>query len=77
MKTNEFKIGSSTYKAEIDMTWEEWIESKYNTNGYTMDGEFMYFDGENIGTTGGCPSPNEKIDTTLEYKILSYYVFKI
>ena len=72
MKTNEFKIGSSTYKAEIDMTWEEWIESKYNTNGYTMDGEFIYFDGENIGTTGGCPSPNEKIDTTLEYKILSY-----
>ena len=32
--TNSFKILGTTYKAEGLMTWKDWINSKYNTNGF-------------------------------------------
>lgn len=30
-----FTIDGTTYQAEEGMTWEEWVESEYNTGGYT------------------------------------------
>ena len=33
-----FKIGSKSYQAEEGMTWAEWVESSYNTDGYYIDG---------------------------------------
>lgn len=29
-----FTIGTVTYQAEEGMTWEEWCNSEYNTDGY-------------------------------------------
>jgi hypothetical protein len=31
-----FTIDGETYYAEEGMTWGEWVESEYNTNGYTI-----------------------------------------
>lgn len=31
-----FKINSTTYTALENMTWKEWIDSKYNTAGYEV-----------------------------------------
>lgn len=42
-----FKIENKTYEAVCGMTWEEWVNSKYNTSGYfiywnTVDGRIDY-----------------------------------
>lgn len=37
-----FKINSTQYEAEKEMTWGEWVESEYNTNNYFVDGEYVY-----------------------------------
>ncbi len=34
IETFSFKIGSNTYEAEPDMTFEQWVQSVYNTGGY-------------------------------------------
>lgn len=34
----EFSIDSTTYQAEEGMTWEEWLNSKYNTDVFYPDG---------------------------------------
>ena len=35
-----FTIDSTTYQAEDGMTWEEWVESDYNIDGYTIGSAF-------------------------------------
>ena len=37
-ETFSFKIGSDTYEAEPDMTFEQWVQSAYNTDGYKVVG---------------------------------------
>ena len=37
-----FNIASMSYQAEEGMTWGEWVNSDYNTNGWTDDGEYVY-----------------------------------
>ena len=38
-----FTINDIEYQAEEGMTWEEWINSEYNNNGYhSDDGEYVY-----------------------------------
>lgn len=36
-----FKIGSTSYQAEDGMTWGEWVESEYNTDGYFIDQQYV------------------------------------
>ncbi len=38
---NNFTIQGTVYQADIDMTFEEWINSEYNTGGFILDGENM------------------------------------
>ena len=45
-----FTIDSITYQAEEGMDWNEWVNSEYNTSGFTildkvylMDGSTMYY----------------------------------
>lgn len=33
----EFTIGETTYQAEEDMTWEDWVDSEYNTDGWSNE----------------------------------------
>ena len=37
-----FKIEDTTYKAEKDMKFSEWIISSYNTGDFTTDGELIF-----------------------------------
>ena len=36
-ETFSFTIGSSTYQAEEGMTWEQWVNSSYNTGGFYLE----------------------------------------
>lgn len=40
-----FTINGVTYQAETGMTWKEWVDSTYNTGGFSYDG-----DGTNYGS---------------------------
>lgn len=57
--------GEGTFQAEEGMTWGEWLESEYNTDGY-------YFNGEGCvtmnGNTGVWVSLNSKIIANNRYK---------
>ena len=33
----QFSIANKTYYAQEGMTWGEWVDSEYNTNGYFID----------------------------------------
>lgn len=41
----KFLIGTSTYNADADMTWEEWVNSDYNTKGFVINEDFVELDG--------------------------------
>ena len=34
----EFAIGLTAYQAEAGMTWEQWVGSSYNTDGFVLTG---------------------------------------
>ena len=36
-----FIIGRTTYEAEVGMTWANWIDSAYNTDGFLYSAQFM------------------------------------
>ena len=36
-----FTIDGATYQAEEGMTWGEWVESEYNTDGYYIEDVFI------------------------------------
>ncbi len=59
-----FKIGGGSYQAEEGMNWAEWVESSYNTDGYVINGSFIYNEetGLAIGTTYmNCVRPEDVI----------------
>ena len=47
-----FKIISATYVAEENMTWEEWVNSEYNSANCTISGVNVYKGGFPIGING-------------------------
>lgn len=63
----KFTIIGREYQAEKEMTWAEWVESEYNSEGYwhnsgsrimNSNGEFITTD----GTWDGSVGPNSKIE---------------
>ena len=36
-----FKISGTSYQAEVGMTWEEWVNSDYNTGNYYINGSLI------------------------------------
>ncbi len=40
-----FTIGGTSYQAESGMTWAEWVQSEYNTDGVTINGKQPYKNG--------------------------------
>lgn len=69
-----FKIANTAYQAEDGMTWGEWVNSEYNTNGWTDDGEYIYNSfGADVtfvstdGTLSGRVTPNETIISGTDY----------
>lgn len=40
--TIQFTIGNTTYQAEYGMTWEDWVNSEYNTAGFVVDNDNIH-----------------------------------
>ena len=38
-----FTIDGTTYQAIDGMTWEEWVNSEYNTRSFLLSGEGVYY----------------------------------
>ena len=72
-KIISFTINSTTYQAEEEMTWRQWIESKYNTIGTITIGESRISNGGDIlgyNTKQGPQTvkPDEVINTKYSYQ---------
>lgn len=64
-----FYIQDTSYQAEYDMTWEQWVNSEYNTNGcFISDNYVCLADGNWVGsTTSTCVLPAYKITSDANY----------
>lgn len=66
-----FTINNTTYQAEEGMTWEEWVNSGYNTGGY-----FIVFDvnvgiaNNYVGLNGTRVETTETIESNWQYTII-------
>lgn len=54
----------NTYEFEDGMTWKEWVESKYNTDGFEVRGEYVY---SSAGAFNISISPNDVIGEITYY----------
>ncbi len=72
-----FTIDGTEYQAEEGMTWEEWMASDYDTVGAILSddpsSDFMLIEiwGEYLYKDGSFVNPNEEIDETISYKVLT------
>ena len=66
----EFNVNGVSYQYEEGMTWEEWINSKYNIDEAETDGTYIYFNSENIGTNNTCINSSDLINNNLNYQIV-------
>ena len=54
-----FTIDGTTYQAEEGMTYAEWVDSSYNTDGYYTSGNRLYSaSGSQYGTSAGMSTSN-------------------
>lgn len=69
-----FTIEDVTYYAEEGMTWREWVDSKYNTNGYYWRNDYLYHD-EMTSFLGRVyyTKPVEKEDLIYQYDYVHTY----
>lgn len=68
-----FTIDNTSYTAIEGMTWGEWCESEYNTNGFYIIGDYIYYyDGLHRVSRGGAESVavNEYIESGYNYTLL-------
>lgn len=74
-----FYIDDAEYQAEEGMTWEEWVNSDYNTiqyiicvDGYVRDPNMkmhaLYIPGQSSATMGSGPRKNDIIENGQIYK---------
>lgn len=64
-----FTIDGTSYQAESGMTWGQWVESSYNTNGYLIiSNEVYYNDGMRAVSiqAGKFPTKVLSTDTIIE-----------
>ena len=43
-----FNIDGTEYKYELGMTWEDWVSSSYNTDGFVLDGDLIVKDSKSL-----------------------------
>lgn len=81
IKLITFTIDGVTYQAEPGMTWEEWVNSKYNTDGYlvlnTAATKLVATSGSNTVEgksiqTAGTVHPTDKIIAGERYSLKEY-----
>lgn len=69
-----FTIDGTTYRAEYHMTWEEWVESDYNTDNYAwyQEGNFYYLS-KNGDTTVAVAYDDDYVEP--DYTIVSHRAY--
>lgn len=72
----QFKIGEKIYESDKDMTWMQWLNSNYNTDGYGADRSHVYIvtRGNNINVVqlnSTDVSPNDIIIKDIIYSVRS------
>ena len=71
-----FTIAGTSYQAEEGMTWEQWVNSSYNTGGfYVIDGStYVFFsDRSKVSTEGFAGGSADKSETIVANG--SYYSY--
>lgn len=65
-----FNIGNATYTALSGMTWAEWVDSEYNTNGYYIDID------NTVSTADGAYSIGDYVDSdqTVDFELSHYEI---
>ena len=69
-----FTIDGATYLAKSGMTWAEWVESDYNTDGYEVSGDGIYSaDSMNVATEDSViVGSNDEIIANETYLLISH-----
>lgn len=65
-----FNIDSTSYQAEEGMTWGDWVDSEYNTDGFFIDGPYIAFDAAKFKISAGnssFPEPTDAIISSHAY----------
>jgi hypothetical protein len=63
-----FSIGSSSFNAMENMTWQEWVNSPYNTDGYKIMNNKIYTSDESYYIN---VLPTAEINTSGSYNLIS------
>lgn len=67
-----FTVSGTPYQAEEGMTWEQWVNSTYNTGGLFTSGDRVYtHDGGSIGTSSTYARPSDVIQANTNYALRS------
>lgn len=67
-----FTISGTSYQAEDGMTWQQWVDSEYNTDGCYISSNRVYTStGGSIGTIKTAVSPSAVIVDGTDYDIVS------
>jgi hypothetical protein len=81
VKLISFTINGTSYQAEEGMTWDEWVESEYNTSNFVInsDNRIGYYPGlgdfkavSTDGSSSGVVTANTEITADNTYQ---WYVF--
>lgn len=76
--TIDFRIGLFSYQAKNGMTWSEWVDSKYNINGYQIVGTYLF--SEKMNSLVHYIDPNDVIISDKRYTdkpyISSFVIYK-
>ena len=64
----EFTINNEIYFAEDGMTWQDWVNSSYNGNGYTISGNQVIWGTNYVGLDYSAVSLNDLIIPNANYK---------
>lgn len=72
-----FKIKNKTYYAKPGMTWEEWINSEYNVDGYEFRGrKGVYITGGILSTDSSISDSDCNVISDITVSIVENYSYK-
>lgn len=63
-----FAIEDKTYIAEDGMTWQEWVNSSYNGNGYAINGSLVIWSTNYVGLNYSAVSLSDLITPGANYE---------
>ena len=71
-----FNISSKSYQAEEGMTWQQWVDSSYNTDGYIIASNYVMDSQEDIWVSNST-NWGENYFVSSSATIIENYVYAI